>query len=190
MIARLPSGSLPPPRWAPDDQSIAYQRGCRLHPRHLAVSANGGEPQRISREGRMLSGFTWTAATAHRTAPRARARSSICQRSICGRRGVTVAGFGSSRSVRLRHLRTSMPRAARGEPSHDEFEHLEVSCGRRRTRERQSRRADHAPDGFQQTPSVGASDVVVYLSTAAVTETLGRRHDNRGEPSDHLRAGS
>ena len=62
VIARLPLGSYYlSPRWAPDDQSIAYQRGYVFTHDIFAVSANGGEPQRISREGRMLSGFTWTA---------------------------------------------------------------------------------------------------------------------------------
>ena len=62
VIAKLALGSYYlSPRWAPDDQSIAYQRGYVFTHDIFAVSANGGEPQRISREGRMLSGFTWTA---------------------------------------------------------------------------------------------------------------------------------
>ena len=45
--------------------------------------------------------------------------------------------------------------------------------------------------GQVQTPSVGASDrEVVPLGQRRSRESLGDRHDNRGEPSAHLRAGS
>ena len=151
VIARLPLGSYYlSPRWAPDDQSIAYQRGYVFTHDIFAVSANGGEPQRISREGRMLSGFTWTADGAGIVYSSARESTVLylptfnlwtARRDGSGLRQLT---FGEASYVSP-DLDANGP--ARGQPSHDEFEYLEVSCGRRRTRERQSRRADHAPDG-------------------------------------------
>ena len=61
VIARLPFESYYlSPRWAPDDRTIAYQSGYIFTHDIFAVSVNGGEPARISREGRLLSGFTWT----------------------------------------------------------------------------------------------------------------------------------
>jgi eukaryotic-like serine/threonine-protein kinase len=49
------------PRWSPDDRSIAYQRGVVFTYDVYEVSADGGEPQPITRDGRQLSGFAWTA---------------------------------------------------------------------------------------------------------------------------------
>ena len=61
VVAHLPLGSYYlSPRWAPDDKSIAYQSGYVFTHDIFAVSSDGGEPQRISREGRLLSGFSWT----------------------------------------------------------------------------------------------------------------------------------
>ena len=61
-IAKLP---LAPyylsPRWAPDDALVAYQAGYVFTHDIYAVSSEGGTPQRVTREARMLSGFCWTA---------------------------------------------------------------------------------------------------------------------------------
>jgi eukaryotic-like serine/threonine-protein kinase len=62
VIAKLPLGSYYlSPRWSPDDRSIAYQRGYVFSHDVYAVSAQGGEPQPITHDGRQISGFTWTA---------------------------------------------------------------------------------------------------------------------------------
>jgi eukaryotic-like serine/threonine-protein kinase len=62
VIARLPLGSYYlSPRWSPGDTSIAYQSGFVFTHDIFAVSADGGQPRQISREGRLLSGFCWTA---------------------------------------------------------------------------------------------------------------------------------
>ncbi|HEX9302843.1 MAG TPA: protein kinase [Thermoanaerobaculia bacterium] len=62
VIAKLPLGSYYlSPRWSPDDRWIAYQRGYVFAYDVFTVPANGGEPKPITREARLLSGFTWTA---------------------------------------------------------------------------------------------------------------------------------
>ncbi len=61
VIATLPLGSYYlSPRWSPDDKWIAYQGGYIFTHDIFAVSAEGGEPRPITREGRLLSGFCWT----------------------------------------------------------------------------------------------------------------------------------
>ncbi|MFN2386662.1 MAG: protein kinase [Thermoanaerobaculia bacterium] len=49
------------PRWSPDDQWIAYQRGWVFDYDVFLAPAGGGEPKPITREGRLLSGFAWLA---------------------------------------------------------------------------------------------------------------------------------
>jgi eukaryotic-like serine/threonine-protein kinase len=49
------------PRWSPDDRRIAYQRGYVFSHDVYVVPAGGGEPQPITRDGKQLSGFAWTA---------------------------------------------------------------------------------------------------------------------------------
>ena len=49
------------PRWSPDDESIAYQSGYAFTHDIFTVATRGGEPRRVSREARLLSGFSWTA---------------------------------------------------------------------------------------------------------------------------------
>ena len=62
VIARLPLGSYYlSPRWSPDDKWVAYQGGHAFTHDIFAASADGGEPRRITREGRLLSGFCWSA---------------------------------------------------------------------------------------------------------------------------------
>ena len=61
VIAKLPFESYYiSPRWSPDDKSIAYQSGYVFTHDIFAVPTEGGEPRRISREARLLSGFCWT----------------------------------------------------------------------------------------------------------------------------------
>ncbi|HVE65510.1 MAG TPA: protein kinase [Thermoanaerobaculia bacterium] len=62
VIAQFPLGSYYlSPRWSPDDRSIAYQSGYVFGHDVFVVSADGGKPRKITREGRLLSGFCWTA---------------------------------------------------------------------------------------------------------------------------------
>ena len=62
VVARLPfENYYISPRWSPDDKTIAYQSGYVFTHDIFAVPAEGGtEPRRISREARLLSGFSWT----------------------------------------------------------------------------------------------------------------------------------
>lgn len=62
VIAKLPLGAYYlSPRWSPDDEWIAYQAGHVFTHDIFAVSSKGGEPRRLTREARLLSGFCWTA---------------------------------------------------------------------------------------------------------------------------------
>jgi Tol biopolymer transport system component len=60
-IARLPLGTYYlSPRWSPDDRMVAYQAGYVFTHDVYAVDAAGGQPRRVTNEGRLLSGFCWT----------------------------------------------------------------------------------------------------------------------------------
>ncbi|HEY2932180.1 MAG TPA: protein kinase [Acidobacteriota bacterium] len=60
VIARLPSNfQYFYPRWSPDDQWIAYQRGSVFDYKIFVVAAKGGEPRSIVNDGSLLNGFTW-----------------------------------------------------------------------------------------------------------------------------------
>jgi Tol biopolymer transport system component len=60
-IAKLPLGTYYlSPRWSPDDKLVAYQAGYVFTHDIFAVPSDGGSPQRITREARLLSGFCWT----------------------------------------------------------------------------------------------------------------------------------
>ncbi|MEO6213733.1 MAG: LpqB family beta-propeller domain-containing protein [Vicinamibacterales bacterium] len=62
VIAQLPLGSYYlSARWSPDDKWVAYQSGFVFTHDIFAAPADGGQPRRITREGRLLSGFCWTA---------------------------------------------------------------------------------------------------------------------------------
>ena len=59
-VANLPLGQYYlSPRWSPDDQQIAFQRGFVFTHDIFAVSANGGDVRAITREANLLSGFAW-----------------------------------------------------------------------------------------------------------------------------------
>jgi len=59
-IARLSPGyNYQFPRWSPDDKWIAYQQGKVFLYDVFVVSADGGQPQRLTHDGNLLSGFTW-----------------------------------------------------------------------------------------------------------------------------------
>ena len=64
--ARVIAG-LPPlqyylsPRWSPDDQLIAFQRGYAFTHDIFAVPSGGGEVRPITRDGILMSGFAWKA---------------------------------------------------------------------------------------------------------------------------------
>lgn len=47
------------PRWSPDDARIAYQRGRIFRSDIFAVLSQGGQPQPITDEAVMMSGFAW-----------------------------------------------------------------------------------------------------------------------------------
>ena len=62
VLANFPLGSYYfTPRWSPDDRWIAYQRGYVFSHDVFAVPADGGKPQAVTHEARLLSGFSWTA---------------------------------------------------------------------------------------------------------------------------------
>ena len=62
VVANLPLGQYYlSPRWSPDDQQIAFQRGFVFTHDVFAVSSNGGEVRQITREANLLSGFAWLA---------------------------------------------------------------------------------------------------------------------------------
>ena len=62
MIVELPLGSYYlSPRWSPDDKWIAYQGGYAFSHDIFVASTDGGKARKVTREGRMLSGFCWTA---------------------------------------------------------------------------------------------------------------------------------
>jgi len=46
-------------RWSPDDRLVAYQRGRIFDYDVFAVSASGGDPQRITRDYKILRGYSW-----------------------------------------------------------------------------------------------------------------------------------
>ncbi len=47
------------PRWSPDGQSIAYQRGDGVRFDLFVVAASGGEPRPLTNENALLAGFAW-----------------------------------------------------------------------------------------------------------------------------------
>jgi TolB protein len=58
VIAQLPLGFYYlSPRWSPDDRSIAYQSGYVFAHDVFVVPVEEGKPRKITREGRLLSGF-------------------------------------------------------------------------------------------------------------------------------------
>ena len=62
VIASLPLGQYYlSPRWSPDDQQIAFQRGYVFTHDVFAVSSNGGDIRQVTREANLLSGFAWLA---------------------------------------------------------------------------------------------------------------------------------
>jgi Tol biopolymer transport system component len=62
VIAQLPLGFYYlSPRWSPDDRSIAYQSGYVFAHDVFVVPVEEGKPRKITREGRLLSGFCWSA---------------------------------------------------------------------------------------------------------------------------------
>jgi eukaryotic-like serine/threonine-protein kinase len=48
-------------RWSPDDRLVGYQRGRIFSYDVFAVPSSGGEPQRLTRDYKILRGFSWLA---------------------------------------------------------------------------------------------------------------------------------
>ncbi|MGQ0734757.1 MAG: protein kinase domain-containing protein [Acidobacteriota bacterium] len=60
IVARLERGfEYAYPRWSPDGRWIGYQRGRYFSHEIVRVPSEGGTPQTITRESRILSGFAW-----------------------------------------------------------------------------------------------------------------------------------
>jgi len=60
VVARLaPHFNYSFPRWSPNDQLIAYQRGLIFSWDIFALPASGGEPQNVTRDGNLINGFAW-----------------------------------------------------------------------------------------------------------------------------------
>jgi eukaryotic-like serine/threonine-protein kinase len=47
------------PRWSPDGQWIAFQRGDGVRDDVFVVAANGGEPRRLTNDRNVINGLTW-----------------------------------------------------------------------------------------------------------------------------------
>lgn len=59
-VARFPAGSYYwHPRWSPDGQSIAFQRGDGVRFDLLAVSAAGGRARQLTRDNTLIRGLAW-----------------------------------------------------------------------------------------------------------------------------------
>ena len=59
VIARSVAGYHRYPRWSPDRRWIAFQRGDGVRYDVFVVSANGGEPRRLTNDRNMISGLAW-----------------------------------------------------------------------------------------------------------------------------------
>jgi eukaryotic-like serine/threonine-protein kinase len=58
-VARFDAGYHRYPRWSPDRQWIAYQRGDGVRDDVFVVSARGGEPRQLTHERNVMSGVAW-----------------------------------------------------------------------------------------------------------------------------------
>lgn len=47
------------PRWSPDDRLIAYRRGRVFQYEIFAIPSEGGEPRQITRDLKLLAGYSW-----------------------------------------------------------------------------------------------------------------------------------
>src|SRR3989442_9811 len=56
---RTPNFNFSFPRWSPNDQLIAYQRGLFFSWDIAAMPASSGEPQNVTRDGNLINGFAW-----------------------------------------------------------------------------------------------------------------------------------
>ena len=62
VIASFPLGQYYlSPRWSPDDQQIAFQRGYVFTHDVFMVSSSGGDIRQVTREANLMSGFAWLA---------------------------------------------------------------------------------------------------------------------------------
>jgi Tol biopolymer transport system component len=187
VIARLPLGSYYlSPRWSPDNSSIAYQSGYVFTHDIFAVPADGGEPRQISREGRLLSGFCWTADG-----------SGIVYSSA---RGSTVLYLPTFNLWTARLDGSQVRQLTFGEVSYvtPDLDANGLLVASRITRSLNIWKfpvdgdaLDNVRRGVQitrqtgqvQTPSVGKSDRdVVYSRTAEVTETCGSSTRRQARP--------
>ena len=163
----------------------------RVHPRHLCRLRDGGEPRQISREGRLLSGFCWTADG-----------SGIVYSSA---RGSTVLYLPTFNLWTARLDGSGLRQLTFGEVSYVEpdldAKGLLVASRIPRSlniwkfpvdgdaaRERQSRRTDHAPDraGANAICRRERSGSRVPLGQRRPRKPLGRRHDDGRKPADHV----